>query len=62
MTPLTVAAKRLEFAWMRLYCVSVPKPYRRLWIRETTHWGPVGLMIFVTFGAMVRVLDQAVKR
>ena len=58
---LSGQAERLERAWLRFYCVSIPKPYRRalLW---TTGWGPIGALLFTFYGALLRPPIRIVER
>lgn len=54
--------RRLEIAWVRLYCVLVPKPYRRTWLRHTLDYGLLGPMLWVPMAVLWRPVEWIVAR
>ena len=55
------AFERLERNWLRLYCTCIPRPYRRalLW---TAGWGPIGAMLFISYGALLQPAIRLMER
>lgn len=52
----------LGIAWVRLYCVLVPKSYRRTWLRHTLGFGPLGPLLWVTFAPFWPLAERIVAR
>jgi hypothetical protein len=53
--------RRLTFAWVRLYCVLVPKPYRRTWIRHTLDFGPLGPLLWVSWAPFWPLAERLMR-
>jgi hypothetical protein len=62
MTDLRRDARRLDIAWVRLYCATVPKPYRRTWLRHTMSWGLLGPLLWISTRPVWPVAEWLVQR